>query len=540
MRSQLLSLESYKERVIFVKDDLQKINGEKEENIGTSRRNFIKTAAAGAMGIASLGILTACSTNTAAPTPAPAPTPEGPKWDKEADVVIVGAGGSGLVAALEARAANASVLILEKAEKAGGTTAVCGGVIQASSTDYQKANTPFKDDTPEKHFQLWLKAGEGTVDENLVKDLAYGAPADIKWLTDLGVKFKSIVGHSHIPYIDESLYADRLHNVDGGGKVLAETLLNAAVGKGATVEYQTEVTKLLTNESGEVIGVIAKQKGTEIKVKANKGVILASGGIDQNVQLAKELNPQQYWALTTQQTLVAKTNTGDGIRMGMELGAAVFTGGTIDISLRTRAGISNAAPLLPSFYVNKKGRRFVCEDATYAFNFRAIFQQEKMFDSPTYTIFGKSSLAAPGAPWNEENVAKEIESGLLLTADSIEELAKKIDVDPKNLAATLATWNEDMKNKKDNQFDRKTGLEPIQGPFYAHKNVTSNLGSIGGLKINVDTQVLNAMGNPIPRLFAVGMNSAGWIGPFYPGSGTAIMGCIHWGRKAGTNAAKLT
>ncbi|MGI1659534.1 MAG: FAD-dependent oxidoreductase [Desulfitobacterium sp.] len=521
-----------------MKEDREKMNLVEK---GTSRRNFIKHAAAGALGVASLGVLTACNSKTATPpAPPPAPPKDEMEWKKESDVVIVGAGGSGLVAAIEAITAGAKVLILEKAEKSGGTTAVCGGVIQASSTDYQKANTPFKDDTPEKHFKLWLKAGEGTTDESLVKDLAYGAPDDIKWLTNLGVKFKSIVGHSHIPYIDESLYADRLHNVEGGGKALAEILLNAAVAKGAVIEYQTEVTKLLTNESGEVIGVLAKQGGSEINVKAKKGVILASGGIDQNVELAKQLNPQQYWALTTQQTLVAKTNTGDGIRMGMEVGAAVFTGGTIDISLRTRAGLSNIAPMLPAFYVNKKGRRFVCEDTTYAFNFRAIFQQEKMFDSPTYTIFGKSSLAAPGAPWNDESVKKEIEGGLLITADTIEELAKKIEVDPPNLAATLATWNADMKNKKDNQFDRKTGLEPIQGPFYAYKNTTNNLGSIGGLKINAQTEVIHVNGKTIPRLFAVGMNSAGWIGPFYPGSGTAIMGCIHWGRKAGTNAAKLS
>lgn len=507
-----------------------------EEKKGTSRRNFIKGAAAGAIGIATFSLLSGCSQNTE-----PASGSENEvQWDNESDVVIVGAGGSGLAAAIEASTAGAAVLLLEKAEKAGGTTALCGGVIQSSATDYQKENTPFKEDTPEKHYQLWLKSGEGTVEEDLVKDLAYGAPENIKWLTDLGIKFSSIYGHCHVPYIDESLYADRLHNVDGGGKALAGQLLNTAEANGAVVEYQTEVTKLVTNESGEVIGVLANQGGSEIKVKANKGVILASGSIDHSLELTKALNPQQYWVLTTQQCLVPATNTGDGVRMGMELGAAVFAGGTIDISLKTRAGLGNNFPLFPSFYVNKMGRRFVCEDTTYAFNFRAVFQQEKQFDSPTYTIFGKSSLSFEGAPWTEEVLAKDIESGNVITADTIEALGEKIGVDPENLAATLATWNSDMKNNKDNQFARKTGLEPITGPFYAYKNVTMNLGSVGGLKINTDTQVVNISGDPIPRLYAVGMNSAGWIGPYYPGSGTAIMGCMHWGRKAGTNAAKLT
>lgn len=513
-----------------------------EEKKGSSRRNFIKNAAVGAVGVATLGILSGCSQSNTTTAPAAPPTapPEEVTWDKESDVVIIGAGGSGLAAAIESLTAGASVLVLEKAEKAGGTTALCGGIIQASGTDYQKQNTPYKDDTAEKHYQVWLKSGEGTVEDALIKDLAYGAPDNIKWLTDLSITFKSIYGHCHVPYIDESLYADRLHGIDGGGKALAQALLTAATEKGVAIEYKTEVVKLLTNDSGEVIGVTAKQGGTEIKVKAKKGVILASGGIDHNLELAKALNPQQYWVLTTQQCLCAATNTGDGIRMGMELGAAAFTGGTIDISLRTRAGIGNNSPLFPSFYVNKKGRRFVCEDTTYAFNFRAVYQQEMMFGSPTYTIFGKSSLAAEGAPWSEESVAKEIENGALIAAETIEGLAEKIGVDPTNLAATLATWNADMKNKKDNQFDRKTGLEPITGPFYAHKNVTNNLGSIGGLKINADTEVIDVNGKPIPRLFAVGMSSAGWIGPYYPGSGTAIAGCIHWGRKAGANVTKLT
>lgn len=507
-----------------------------EKKKGTSRRNFIKGAAAGAVGMATFGILSACSQEA---KPAAAPT-EGPKWDKEADVVIVGAGGSGLAAAIEAVTSGASVLVLEKAEKAGGTTAVCGGIIQASATDFQKERTSFKDDNPEKHYQVWVKSGEGTVDEALIKDLAFGAPENIKWLTNFGIKFKDIYGHCHVPYIEESLYADRLHSIDGGGKALADLLLKTATEKGVAVEYQTEVTKLLTNASGEVTGVSAKKGGAELKIKAKKGVILASGGIDQNVQLAKELNPQHYWALTTQQTLVSKTNTADGIRMGMDLGAAVFTGGTIDISLKTRAGLGNNSPMFPSFYVNKKGRRFVCEDTTYAFNFRAIFQQEKEWGSPTYTIFGKSSLAVKGAPWTEETVKKDIESKVVISADTIEALAEKIGVDAANLANTLKAWNADMKNKKDTQFERKTGLEPISGPFYAFKNTTMNLGSIGGLKINVDTQVINANGKPIPRLYAVGMNSAGWIGPYYPGSGTAIAGCMHWGRKAGRHAAKLT
>ncbi len=126
---------------------------------------------------------------------------------------------------------------------------------------------------------------------------------------------------------------------------------------------------------------------------------------------------------------------------------------------------------------------------------------------------------------------------MLLYAETIEELAEKIDVPAENLKAALDKWNEDAKDGKDTQFGRKDGLEPIEGPFYAYKNMPYNLGAIGGLKINKEAEVIDTNGNAIPGLYAGGLNAGGWIGPYYPGSGTAIIGTIHWGRKAGANAA---
>jgi fumarate reductase flavoprotein subunit len=508
------------------------------EKKGISRRDFIKGTAAGAVGIASMGVLGTYAQESAA-------KPAEIKWDKSADVVIVGGGGTGLAAALQAAIEGASVLVLEKAGIAGGTTSSSGGVMQAAGTNIQKQYTSYKNDTPENHYKLWLKAGEGVVDEKLVKDLAYGAPNQIKWLSDFGLKFTSVYGHNHIPYVNKSLHADRIHVYEGGGgigggKILINLLLDNAIKKGAVVEYETTVTKLYTNEAGEVIGVKASKGGAEFNIKSNKGVILAAASIDSNVQMAKELSPQQYWDLTSQKSLNAPTNTGDGIRMAMEIGAAVGGfGGTIDFCGKTGAATDNRNPLFPSFIVNKKGRRFVCEDATYAYHYRAIFQQEKQLDGPTYMIFGKSSLSAKGAPWTAQSVAADIAAGVVFTADTIEKLAAKISTDPKNLAATLAAWNSDMKNKKDNQFDRVSGLAPITGPFYAYKNVAFNLGAIGGVKINVYAQALKPNGEVIPRLYAGGLNAAGWIGPYYPGSGTAIIGTVHWGRRAGSQAARL-
>lgn len=506
---------------------------------GISRRDFIKGTAAGAVGVAAMGVLGACSTGSNGDEIA---------WDKESDVVIVGGGGTGLAAAAQASADGAAVLVLEKSGVAGGTTTYSGGVMQAAGTAAQKELTSYQDDTPEKHADYWLAAGEGYVDEELVKDLAQGAPDHIQWFSDLGLKWTRVYGYSRVPYIDDSLYAYRIHTYEGGGAeaggaIMVQAMLSAAQANGAVVEYETEVTNLITNADGEVIGVKAMQDGAEINVKAKKGVILAAASIDQNVELAQRLSPQQHWDLTSQVCLCAQTNTGQGITMAMEIGADVAGfGGTIDFCGKYYAAVDDALPNFPSFIVNKKGRRFVCEDATYAYHYRAIFQQEKQFNGPTYLVFGESALTSVGCTargMTADALAQDVADGVLIKADTIEALAEMISVDPANLAATLSKWNADMAAGSDNQFDRTTGLETISGPFYAYKNVAFNLGALGGVRINAETEVLKPDGTPIPRLYAGGLNAGGWIGPYYPGSGTAIIGTVHWGRKAGANAAKL-
>jgi fumarate reductase flavoprotein subunit len=122
----------------------------------------------------------------------------------------------------------------------------------------------------------------------------------------------------------------------------------------------------------------------------------------------------------------------------------------------------------------------------------------------------------------------------------MEELAAQIDVDPANLQATLDRWNKDMtEGGVDTMFGRMTGLAPVEGPYYAFQEGFMNLGAIGGMKINLNCEVQHVNGTSITGLYAAGMASAGWVGPFYPGSGTALLGSIHFGRKAGKIVAGL-
>ena len=503
-----------------------------------SRRTFLKGVATSAVGAAAL-------TLAGAPVLA-----EAESWDVETDVLVVGAGGAGVSAAAEAAAAGAKVLVLEKSGIIGGTTNLSGGVMQAAGTSYQKEFTPYQDDTPEKHAELWIKAGEGLVDEELVKDLAKGAPEHIAWLADTcGIKWTSIYGHCHIPYVPNELMADRIHVYEGGGAagsggIYVQAVWKFAEANGAEMQLNTEVTKLVRDADGVVVGVEAAQGGKTIRVKANRGVILCTASIDQNKEMAKRLSPQQYYDLNNGICMSVGTDTGDGIRMGMEIGADVAGfGGCIDFCGKTGSGTDNRTPTFPSFIVNQNGFRFVCEDATYAYHYRAIYQQSVALDGATYMVFGKSSItdsvavASGYATWNEESANAEVEAGALFYGETIEELAAAIGVPAANLKSQLDMWNAYAEAGEDTQFGRLTGLEPITGPFYAYKNVAFNLGALGGLKINVNTEVIDVNGDVIPHLYAAGLNAGGWIGPYYPGSGTAIIGTVHWGRRAGAVAA---
>ncbi|MGT2749355.1 FAD-dependent oxidoreductase [Streptococcus orisasini] len=467
------------------------------------------------------------------------------KYDASYDLVIVGSGGAGLSAAVEAARGGLSVLICEKAGIAGGTTNYSGGVVQAAGTPYQKALTAYQEDTPEKHAELWIKAGENVLDADLVRDLAQSAPQNIEWLSQMGIKWTSVYGHSHIPYVKDDIFADRIHVYENGGQggdgvVLTQALFKEALKAGAKIEYNTTVVSLIQDQKTKAIHGVAALVGGEKKlIAAKKGVLLATASIDHNPALAKAYNPQQFNDLAFNTVLTAKTNTGDGILMGLSAGAAVTgMGGCIDFCGKTGNATNNQIPTIPLIFVNGAGKRFVCEDATYAYQYRAIFQQEKQFMAPTYMIFDDNSIKEPGSAWTADSLAEDVAAGHVLKADSIEELADAILVPKDSLAETIQEWNEAMETGSDQTFGRRTGLKALQAPFYAYKNSASNLGSIGGLKINVDCQVLDLFDKVIPHLYAAGLNAGGWIAGYYPGSGTAISGIVHQGRKAAQHLLK--
>lgn len=463
-------------------------------------------------------------------------------FDDEYDVIIAGSGISGLSAAIEAKKHGNKVIVFEKTGMIGGTSNYAAGVIQGSGDKYQKKFTKYQHDTPELHAKELIQAGENRVNPQMIRELAADSSKNIEWLASLGIKWNQVYGHRPIPYENKDYFAQRIHSYEHGGGLGCGGPMMHAIKKeadrvGVKVVYDTPVVNLVTKsyEDKTVIGVITDHKGKRTAHRAIKGVVLATASIDHNKELAREFAPQQYRDIKNNALTNSKYDTGDGILMGLGIGAATEgLGGSMDADFVCLSGFGDFVPTLPLIYVNGNGLRYVNEDTTYGYLTRANYDQEKIWGQPTWQIFDEKLFQTKGSPWkNEEALAKERKQGKFFKADSIDELAKDINVPAENLHEQIDRWNNDAKVGKDSQFGRKDGVRPFSAPFYAYAHQDSNFGSIGGLKVTTNYEVLDQKDHKIAHLYAIGCNSGGWNANYYPSSGTALAEGMHSGRKVG-------
>jgi len=538
-----------------------------------SRKDFVKGAAA----VAGAGALASCAP---AATPAPAPTcPPGPEcppaeecppcpvpgvpktWDDEADVVVVGYGGSGAVTAIVAHDAGAEVLIVEKAPdgRHGGTTRVSGNIFIAPAPGMEGAMYEYL------RNQDYLHEVQEEVHQAVAAEMMEVEP----WISSIGGEPVELPYPAVFDVPGKEACRRMVVGEEGSGNSHLWNLYEKNVReRGIRVLYATPARSLVAGAEGEVLGVIAEGAQGELYIKARRGVVLATGGFEANQTMLKSYaigSPAFYDG--------TPYNTGDGILMAEAMGAELA--GMNNIAVPRRGGCIRASGFDAPFrmnvqaagssfiFVNKFGERFINEFKTevYSYGWRHImlFEKERMTFAqiPWYAIFDQAVLDArpllsssamgfnpivEGYEWSPDNQA-ELAKAWILEADSVEAMASKIAELPGNegkmqastLVATMEAYNQACSDKEDVLFGRPPdNLVPISGPPYYILELWPLVHNTqGGPKRDAQARIVSVEGELIPRLYSVG-EMGSWWGSGYDGG---VIEAIPSGRIAGQNAA---
>ncbi len=506
--------------------------------------------------------------------------------ERTADIIIVGAGGAGMSAALAASETGASVIIAETNSIIGGNTIVSGmcwnaadpeecaltesnrgqfallqsfldmdeaavedyaptlRILKKQIREYLAGDTTYMFDSPELHImQFWTgcrrQGLDGTwikSDIDLAKEFAYSSLDGIKWLKGYGIEFKdgmeTVFGglwqRGHLFADKEKTFLDIEDNIERLG---ADIMLN------------THVDELIV-ENGRVTGVKATYRGeTPVILHANKAVILTSGGFSGNKEMADKYN--NYWpaGLSGVASDNIASTQGDGIVMAQAIGADTEGMGyaqlfpavnavTMDMGPCSGTGASEA------IYINKEGQRFVNEYSERDVMSKAVLEQT---DGRIFQIFDDTVMQHKleiGRGPTEEGYRHYLEIHALYKVNSLEEAAEVIGCDAAAFKATVEAYNKAV----DDSYDPLTGRTVFgekfdTAPFYIAPAKPSIHNTMGGLKINTENAVLNTGGTPIPGLFAAGEVTGGLHAGNRLG-GNAVADAFVMGRNAGMNGVK--
>lgn len=460
------------------------------------------------------------------------------------DVVVVGSGGAGHCAAIMAREAGASVLMLEAASRWGGSTALSGGVFYAAGTSVQRAAGIT--DSPGALFEHYMAVNHWLLEPVIVRRYCDEACVTIEWLISLGVE-----------YDPNDLYCSGIESIRRGhvprgfGLEYFNALHNRAGSLGVEMLKNTRVDKVLTDAQGTVRG--ARSAGEELRAGA---VVLACGGLGANAELLQRYYPDAAQHGDWHVYLGPDSNRGDAIHLGLDAGAVVASA-TLNcgmVALAPHFDNREAEGFLPSWlmFVNQEGRRFMSETAPYAVagdivnrqthkHCFAIFDHYVFMNANGKGWKDKKDMPGTLAPnWEHDLFERMLAKGRLIAADSIEELAARIAVHPGALLNNVERYNGFVDGGQDGQFFKDmAGTVPVRtAPFYATEvRAGTYAHSAVGLQIDADARVHNAADAPIPGLFAAG-EAAGGVQGKYLGGGNAIGPPAVFGRIAGRSAAR--
>lgn len=453
----------------------------------------------------------------------------------EADIVIIGAGGAGLAAAVTANQAGATVIVLEKEPKVGGNTILAGGALNAVDDGSETALA--NDDSVQRHYDQTLAGGDNQGDPELVRIMVDNAWDGVEWLQDLGMEFKDGVFT-----VTGGLWPRAYKPVEPVGTGFFTTY-NKYIDShdGLDVMLNTEAVEIIRDGSGRVTTVVATgETGNKITVKAGKGVIVASGGFAKNVALREKYNTQ--WP-TLDETIMSTNHagaTGDMIPVLEKLGAEFVQMENIQLlplGDPKTGSLSGAIEhdVERRIFVNKDGRRFVNEGGRRDEMTLALFEQP---DNYLWIVMDSDCYPTGDVTNNfNESIDDLIEQGRAVKGETLEELAAAMGVPEENLIAAVEDFNAHVETGEADEFGRTLYSTPIDdGPFYAGARVPTVHHTMGGVRINGRTQVLNKDGEPIPGLYAAGEVTGGIHGANRLG-GNALTDTVVFGRIAGAEAA---
>lgn len=447
------------------------------------------------------------------------------------DVVVIGAGGAGLVAAIEAKLNGAkNVAVLEKMAFAGGNTLISGGEYAAPNNWIQEKKGI--QDSKDIFYNDILKGGDNEGDPKLVRVLADNALDGAKWLRDyVDVTFEDrqlfFGGHS----VERSLVPK-----DATGVEMIKKLLAKADELGIKVYYETPATELIVDKD-RVVGVKAESATTDYTFNAKNGVIIASGGFGSNVQMRMKYNKDIDDSILSTNTVGI---TGDGIVMAEKVGAKledmqfIQTYPTCDPISGALLYFGDVRLAGGSILVNQEGKRFVEELQRRDVISMAIKSQP---GSVAYQFCDQAQVDNSGvAEHHKGEVEYLFNNKLLVKANTIKEAADFCGIDAKELEKTVDKYNEYAKNGKDLEFNKRGKLTPFDknGPFYIMKAVPAVHHTMGGLKIDENARVINQNGEPIKGLYAAGEVTGDIHGTNRLGS-DAIADITVFGKIAGKN-----
>ena len=488
----------------------------------------------------------------------------------DADVVVVGAGGAGMTAAITAAAEGKSVVILESQSMVGGNSVRATGGMNAGKTVYQDENEFGESAGVEKTLKTaaekyadnetitalaktvseqWaayqanptgyfdsvelmeldtMIGGKGINDPELVETLCANSADAIDWLDEHGITLHNVssFGGASVKRIHRPVNAEG--KTVSVGSYMIPLLQENCEKAGVKMMLDTTATEILTDANGAVVGVKATGASGETVTVNAKAVVLATGGFGANLDMVVKYKPELKGFMTTN----APGIQGQGIEMAQAIGAATVDMDQIQIHPTVEA---NTAALITeglrgdgAILINEEGQRFIDEVGT-----RDVVSAAEIAQTGSY-----SWLVVDQAMADASSVIQGyIKKGYTVTGATYEELGKAMGVDAAAFAETMEKWNGYVEAKNDPDFGRTSFANPLNtAPYYAVKVTAGVHHTMGGLKINANTEVLNEKGEVIPGLFAAGEVTGGVHGANRLG-GNAVADFTVFGRIAGAAAS---